>query len=458
MNVKKKIYGDFQTPRSLASEIALVVRDLFPNPSSIVEPSSGMGAFLLASSECFPGVPLVGFDISDDYCVAARSLVEGASVFRADLFHVAWGDVLSGLGSVLVLGNPPWVASSEMTQMGGFNRPRPDVALSGGVSAISGASNFDVSEWLLVTLIGSLPDAPSRSGMAMLVKTGTARKAISFALSRGSRVCTDARIYKIDGKRNFGVNVSCCLLYLDWNPEGDPCLGYTEFESLSDVSGREFVFRDGRFLGAGSVFGDEVSPVSWRSGVKHDASKVFEFSFRDGRFFNGFGESPDLEPDLLYPLMKGSDLSKGDPPSRRVLVTQRHPGDCTDWIRQSLPKTWSYLLSHGEVLDHRGSKVYLKKPRFSMFGVGDYAFKPWKIAIAGLYKSLNFRLVGPVEEMPVQFDDTVYYMSFDTEEDAREAFDLVRSESVLARYDALIFWDDMRPVKASVLNAVDWSA
>jgi hypothetical protein len=114
-------------------------------------------------------------------------------------------------------------------------------------------------------------------------------------------------------------------------------------------------------------------------------------------------------------------------------------------------------MAHGDVLDSRGSTIYARNPRFSIFGIGDYAFRPWRIAVCGLYKHLGFRLIGPLQGKPVMFDDTVYYVSFETRREAEVALAAITAPEATALYSSLIFWDEKRPVKASVLNAVDWS-
>ena len=55
------------------------------------------------------------------------------------------------------------------------------------------------------------------------------------------------------------------------------------------------------------------------------------------------------------------------------------------------------------------------------------------------------------------FDDTVYYLSFDTEQEAQAVLALFNSESATRLLSSLIFWDDKRPIKTSVLNVVDWA-
>jgi hypothetical protein len=183
-----------------------------------------------------------------------------------------------------------------------------------------------------------------------------------------------------------------------------------------------------------------------------------EFS-QEGDFFrNGLGELIELEPTYLFPLMKGSDVGSEKPWRKKfVLVTQTFVGESTETIKLKAPKTWSYLIRHATALDARKSAIYAKSPRFSIFGIGDYSFRPWKIAICGLYKHLRFRLVGPINDKPVMFDDTVYHLSFDSEEEALGTLILLTSAPTTNLLMSLIFWDDKRPIKTGILNSVDWS-
>jgi hypothetical protein len=198
--------------------------------------------------------------------------------------------------------------------------------------------------------------------------------------------------------------------------------------------------------------------MKWRSGVKHDAASIMEFTHTERGVENGFGQVVELEPTYLYPLVKGSEVGNGKGWQRRyVLVTQKYVGESTSTIREVAPKTWEYLKRHEQSLSKRASVIYSKNPQFSVFGVGPYAFMPWKIAICGLYKAYRFRLVPPIDDLPVIFDDTVYYLSFDSESEARSVFDLLTSESVLDALASITFWDEKRPIKASTLNVLDWS-
>ena len=52
-------------------------------------------------------------------------------------------------------------------------------------------------------------------------------------------------------------------------------------------------------------------------------------------------------------------------------------------------------------------------------------------------------------------DDTVYFLSFEEEEKARQFFDILTSPEIISFYLSLIFWDEKRPIKASIFNCLD---
>jgi hypothetical protein len=199
------------------------------------------------------------------------------------------------------------------------------------------------------------------------------------------------------------------------------------------------------------------SGTKWRSGVKHDCSSVMEFRKVDNYFVNTLGEIVDIEETYLFPLIKGSGVAQNriNATDRYMLITQKFIGESTENIKEIAPKTGCYLEDRGQYLDNRKSKIYQNSPRFAIFGVGDYTFKPWKIAIGGLYKKLEFRLIGEIADKPVVFDDTVYFLSFDDEGVARQTFEILNSQAAIKFYSSIVFWDEKRPLKSSVLNCLN---
>ncbi len=185
-----------------------------------------------------------------------------------------------------------------------------------------------------------------------------------------------------------------------------------------------------------------------------------EFRKINNTLINGLGEAVDIEETYLFLLLKGSYVAqnKTKVTDRYVLVTQRFVGEPIEHIKDSAPKTWNYLEAYSQYLDKRKSKIYQDNPRFSIFGVGSYTFAPWKIAVCGLYKKLDFRLIGEIGEKPTVFDDTVYFISFDDEKVACKTFELLTSSIAKDFYSSLIFWDEKRPIKSSILNKLNLAA
>lgn len=467
---KRRIeFGDFQTPAALATQVCNYLRALGLRPDAIVEPTCGVGAFVLAAAHTFGEAREVwGYEVNASYLdtlrdrLGATPLSSRVRLAQADFFTTDWRAQTQGLpGRLLILGNFPWVTNSTQGTIGGKNLPEKSNFLGrDGFDAISGKANFDISEWMLLDVLRWL--APRGGDIAMLVKTTVARKVLAHA-ERQRLPVTQGQVVAIDAKEHFGAAVDACLLVIRLDPNAPPSYDYTVFGSLAEGRGRKVGHRQGltvsdleTFESCSFLLGQ--SPQKWRSGIKHDASAVMELSRSPSGYQNGLGEVVELEELYLFPLLKGSDIgSNKEWRGKFILVTQRAVGASTAPIKELAPKTWAYLEAHAEHLDARGSSIYAKNPRFSIFGVGDYAFKPWRIAICGLYKALRFRLVAPLASRPVMFDDTVYYLSFDTEEEARQTLTALGSDRAMGLLSSLIFWDEKRPIKTGILNVLDWS-
>ena len=454
-------FGDFQTPAALAREACSVLQRMGVSPASIVEPTCGRGSFLSAGVRAFPGVTAaLGVEVNPEHASAAQA-IPGVQVECDDFFQRDWKATLGALPEpLLVIGNPPWVTNSAVGSLGGANLPpKSNFQRHAGLDAITGKSNFDISEWMLLHLLEHL--SGRRAVLAMLCKTAVARKVLFQAWGR-CRKLASAATFAIDAAEHFGASVEACLLVCRLEPGAGSheCAVHPGLEASAPSS--TLALRDGRLvadLEAFDTFGHLVgrSPLRWRSGVKHDCSRVMELRPRGaGTFENGLGEVVSLEPAHVYPMLKGSEVTKAHPtPSRCMLVTQRSVGEDTRRIAAEAPRTWSYLQAHGERLDGRASSIYRKRPRFSVFGIGPYTFAPWKVATAGLTKRLDFRCIGPVAGKPVVFDDTCYFLPCRTEAEARTLADLLDSAQARGVLRSFIFWDAKRPITAELLACLD---
>ncbi len=467
MSVKteqKVEFGDFQTPDVLCRRVCELLCCLGVSPKSIVEPTCGKGSFLRASVDAFPECELsLGFEINPDYAQTAGT-VERAMVHCEDFFKKDWPETLGGLPEpILVIGNPPWVTNSAVGALSGTNLPtKSNFQRLNGFDAITGKSNFDISEWMLLHLLEWLS---GRSAvLAMLCKTVVARKVLQHAWSKRLYV-KESAIYSIDAAEHFGASVDACLLVCILEPgaTSEECAVHPNLDALKPDS--VFALRNERLvadLRAVGTYGHLYGrfPLKWRSGIKHDCSRVMELRPRGSDTFkNGFGEIVSLESTFLHPMLKSSELMKPHPaPSRYMLVTQRSVGEDTSRIGREAPRTWSYLEAHASHLDKRSSSIYRNRPRFSVFGVGPYSFSPWKVAISGFYKRLHFRCIGPIDTKPVVLDDTCYFLPCQTEGDARVLTDLLNSRSAKGFFNSFIFWDAKRPITAQLLASLDLGA
>jgi len=462
----KKEFGDFQTPLPLARRVAALVKEDVGRVGTIVEPTCGVGAFLQAAAELFGKTPSYwGFDLNAEYLDAASAALSRigsatATVEQRDFYSVNWQEFLSEQpGPLLIIGNPPWITNAGMGVIGGKNLPeKSNFQRHGGLAAKTGKANFDISEWMLMRLLEALQG--TRSVMAMLCKTATARKVLRHAWLSGLDAGPSS-LHLIDATAEFGVSVDACLLYThtgvgkaESTATVYRTLSYDEPLQTFGVFAGELVSDVDAFRTLRDLDGAEYR--KWRSGVKHDAAKVMEFTRENGSFVNGLGERCELEENYIFPLLKSSDLANGRlRPARFVLLTQHRVSDPTDEIRRRAPKTWRYLLDHGELLDRRGSSIYTKRARFAVFGVGDYSFSPAKVAISGLYKNLRFQAVGSSGGKPIMVDDTCYFFPCNTKTEARFFEELLNSETAQRFISALVFTDAKRPVTIDVLKRVD---
>src|SRR5690349_8429509 len=95
-------------------------------PTTVLEPTCGVGAFLEAAAARLPDAELHGYDINEAYVAEAeRRLPPDRSTVRtADFFTLVWESALAHLPDpLLILGNPPWVTSAGIGAMGGDNLP-----------------------------------------------------------------------------------------------------------------------------------------------------------------------------------------------------------------------------------------------------------------------------------------------------------------------------------------------
>src|SRR6202000_3331680 len=152
-----KEFGDFQTPWSLALAATRLLHRIGIRPCSIVEPTCGRGTFAVAAAVTFSEAnKVIGVDINREHLKSAEANANEAKcqirLEEGDFFNFDWQDVVKKeLGPWLVVGNPPWVTSAELGAINSANLPeKSNFYGRNGIEAITGKSNFDISEWMLL--------------------------------------------------------------------------------------------------------------------------------------------------------------------------------------------------------------------------------------------------------------------------------------------------------------------
>jgi hypothetical protein len=461
-----KTFGDFQTPKHLAFQALNRVLEKLPfTPASLIEPTCGKGAFLIEAVKIFPKASaVVGVEVNtlyfDELITEIKSLgiEKNFKIINNDFFAVDWSKMITDLPEpILITGNPPWVTNSALGSMKTKNLPeKNNFQGRGGMEAIMGKSNFDISESMLLEYFKWLEN--KKGAIAILCKTSVARKILSQAW-KNKKPIEYAAIYNIDALSNFNASVDACLFFVLFGKQGlyecDIFEGIESKNTSSHIGYRNNIllsnidkYKDLEILNAKDPF------YKWRSGIKHDCSKIMELTYKEGVLTNGLGEIVNIEEDFLYPLLKSSDLGNGRVKEcrKKSIVTQKTVGEDTFKIKYIAPNTWNYLQSHSDKLLLRKSSIYKGKPIFSIFGVGDYSFSPWKVAISALYKKLTFFVINPINDKPVVFDDTVYFLSCGSQSEAKFVCSLLNSEEARSYLESMIFWNEKRPITIDILK------
>lgn len=451
-------FGDFQTPIDLA-EKCLSLLSLEGN-YRILEPTCGAGSFLRAAGDLLPNSERFGIEIQPRHAAEAAQFgtILNVNMFNMDVSRdIHWETDLP----LLVVGNPPWVTSAELNRMDSANLPeKANFKGAKGLDALLGSSNFDVCEYIILKLLTEF--SGHRFTLGMLCKTHVARNVMAQAYSAGLAIF-DSSIHRIDAKRWFNAGVDACWFVLEGDPSRSRNYTTSSFESLADSNPDPLRFGivDGKMVANVEKYkavrlADGTSPYEWRSGLKHDASSIFELQATPQPITKN-GERLDLEPEYIFPLLKCTDIRRGRHTtlSKWVIVPQPTFGAETAQLQHIAPRLWKYLSANGGALDARKSSIYRNRPRFTVFGHGPYTYAPYKVAISGLHKEPVFRFVAPLNGQPVVLDDTCYFLPFDDPAEALVVWAALSSPASTELIESFVFWDSKRPITKKLLSRID---
>jgi len=452
--------GDYQTPIEFAKKICNILKKQGIEPKYIIEPTCGVGNFIVSGLEVFSPDCVIGVELNKKYCEYARNRVHSpkVSIVEANFFDYDWANISEDIKDdrTLILGNPPWVNNSTISTIDGSNLPnKTNFKGVAGIDALLGGSNFDISEYIILDLVRNF--SKKNVTIALLCKFIVAKNVFE-ELYRTKTKCSYIQCYLFNSKKVFDVSVESCLFVLDFSTDNKTITECSVFDvDAPETELFKFGIKNNKFfslINDSSSF-DGESIFGWRQGVKHDCSKVMELTMVGDQLCNKNMEPVDIEDTYLYPFVKSSDLKAPIITSfkRRVIITQKKPREETASIKRTAPKTWSYLENNKNLFENRKSSIYNGVPEYSIFGIGDYSFMKYKVAISGLYKKPFFSLV--YSEKPVMLDDTCYQIAFEHFTDAYLMMVLLNSEKVISFIDTISFKASQRPYSKKVLNRID---
>ena len=471
-----KDLGDIQTPFYLIKKIFKILLEQKFDPDIVVEPTFGRGHFIQLLPNYFPDVKKIyGVEIQKrhfwHYIFLAilnglkrkRDFKCKISLYNEDFFQHQFDESLlkDKTSKFLFIGNPPWVTLSELSILKSENRPETsNVKKFSGIQAITGSSNFDIGESIITKLIQSFSNKKGK--IALLCKDIVIRN-IFKQLPSSEFKLSNIYAIKFDARKVFNANCEASIFLADLESKKSDLIckvstidspfeiineyGWVNDDFVSNVRKyTDYSFLDGNF------------DIKWRQGIKHNCSKVLELEYNEqGQLMNKLDEKVKIENDLIFPLLKGSDLTSFEikKTEKMILLTQTKLNESTQFIQKKYPKTWNYLIKYQVYFDMRMSKVFQANIPYSIFGVGDYSFSPYKVAVASFYKTPKFSLIKSVKGKPTQLDDTCYYLSFKNYEKALFICTMLNSDLVKEFLDSIAFYNTKRPFTKDILMRID---
>ncbi len=472
----KVAYGDWQTPRALAKKVCEYHVSRHGEPAIVIEPTCGVGAFVFSALDVFRDVSEIhALEINSLYVSELKfNLLQNAlnspctgrrpeiHIYNADFFEFDFSEIINRCKrldlNLAIMGNPPWVTNSRQGKQNSDNVPvKRNVYGLRGIDAITGKSNFDISEYITLRLLKL--SHLNKGGISFLLKNSVIRNVMEKQHVEPLNI-GDIEQNLIDASSEFNVSVDASCFSAGFNRNPAVICKIKDFYTNAFV--KKYGWVDNSFVSDVDMYGsfvryDSVSDFVWRSGIKHDCASVLELTRVSGAYVNGLGESVNIEEDLIYPLLKSSDINNYSEGcfKKFLIVPQRRTGENTSSLKHTHPLAYSYLTSHESAFSNRKSSIYNGKDKFSIFGVGDYSFKPYKIVVSSLYKNIRFVLVSQFQGKPIMVDDTCYQLDFDGADDARNIYAAINSHEIQSLLKSLIFMDAKRVITKKLLMRLD---
>ncbi len=134
-----------------------------------------------------------------------------------------------------------------------------------------------------------------------------------------------------------------------------------------------------------------------------------------------------LEADFIYPFLRGRDVSQWQAtPTAHILVVQNpltRQGYDETWLKENYPLTYGYLKQFETNLRQRATyKRYFRDtmPFYTMFDIGEYTFRPYKVVWHGFGKKrMEAVVVGSIDDKPIMTNQAMHpFIGLEDEDEA----------------------------------------
>jgi hypothetical protein len=163
--------------------------------------------------------------------------------------------------------------------------------------------------------------------------------------------------------------------------------------------------------------------------------------------------SMTVEPDLLYPLLRGRDVQRWHAqPSAWIIVPRLKPDQVIPLaeMQTRFPKTYAYLKRFEKTLLARQdamtkSALQRGEPFYFYGAVGDYTFAPWKVVWREQSAQMTAAVVGTDAGKPVMPDHKLMLVDCNSQCEAHYICALLNSSIIMAVVQAYAVSIQMDP-------------
>ena len=116
---------------------------------------------------------------------------------------------------ILIIGNPPWVTNTKLSRLNSENLPQKiNYKNFNGLDALTGKSNFDISETITIKLIEQFNNYDGQ--LALLLKNSTIKN-ILFEQKRKNYCISNIKKINFNALQIFDASVDASLFFLEFN-------------------------------------------------------------------------------------------------------------------------------------------------------------------------------------------------------------------------------------------------